>query len=458
MKVRGTRSTIAVVATLVTAALMLAALVAVIGSAQAAAQKKVFNAIVDVQDTSTLASGPVRLRLTLSNDASSNQTLGSANFTAPTGVSVQNVVLYPPPSPPANPATSTSRSGWTATKSGNIVQFRSTSNPLTVGASLFADVDVTVNATTCADASWTAAAKQSNDFSGSGNDFTPGTATNRRPLGSFEIAPIETVDPDDATVNVPQIKTNVNEVVQVTAKDICGDVYTNYGTSLGKTAIFDAEPNVPLRLVGAGNLAITWGANSGIGTTTLNPKVVETGDTLVISDSLTTSGQSIDATSNVFDVVQELCTSLDATCELSNGRVRVFGAGPPGQSNQSLPDPSLGFGFSSALTVKCPGDGSAIDPLGGVSVNINPRDYPTNDPITVTVIYAKKDVPNGPATSIPFCLSKDNGDTWGSPLLECPNSPTASNAPCVTRSKVPGGDLSVAFFIRPTDPWGAGKH
>jgi hypothetical protein len=443
MKVRGTRSTIAVVTTLVVAALMLTALVAVIGSAQAAPQKKVFNATVDVQDTSTLTPTSARLRLTLTNDASSNQTLGSANFVAPQGVTNLS-------------GATVNRPGWTATVAGSILQLRSTSNALPASTSLFADVSVTVNATTCTDATWTAFAKQSNDFSGNGNDFTAGSATNRRPLGSFDIATIETVDPDDATIHVPQILTNTNKVVQVTARDICGDVYTNYGTSLGKTAVFDAEPNVPPRLVGAGNLGITWA--NGIGSTTLNPKVVETGDTLVISDSLTTPGQSIGDTSNVFDVVQELCTSVDATCELSNGRIRVFGAGPPGQANQNDPDPSLGFGFSSALTVKCPGDGSAIEPIGGAAVNINPRDYPTNAPITVTVIFKKNDVPNGPVANIPFCLSKDNGDTWGTPLAECPNNPQASNAPCVTRSKVPGGDLSAAFFIRPTDPWGAGRH
>jgi hypothetical protein len=447
MKVRGTPSKSAAVSTLVAAALLMTALVVLIGSAQAAPQKKVFNATVDVQDTSTLASGPVRLRLTLSNDASSNQTLGSANFQTPAGVTVDVGAL------------TTSRSGWTATRNGsNLVEFRSTLNPLTVGASLFADVNVTINAATCGDATWSVFAKQSNDFSGSGNDFSAGSATNRRPLGSFDIATIETVvpAPPDPDVHVPQIVTNANKVVQVTAKDICNDVYTNYGTSVGRTSVFDAEPNVPPRLAGAGNLQIGWA--SGVGSTTLNPKVVETGDTLVIADSLTTAGQSIADTSNTFDVVQELCTSLDATCELNNGRIRVFGAGPPGKLNQNDPDPSLGFGLSSALTVKCPGDGSAVDPIGGAAVNINPRDYPTNAPITITVIYKKNDVPNGPVANIPFCLSKDNGDTWGAPLPQCPNNPQPTNAPCVSLGKVPGGDLSAAFFIRPTDPWGAGRH
>src|SRR6187401_1759373 len=114
MKVRGTAPTSAAVSTLVVAALLLAALVAVIGSAQAAPQKKVFNATVDVQDTSTLTSSSARLRLTLTNDALSNQTLGSANFVAPAGVTIDDGPL------------ATSRFGWTATKNGNRVEFRST--------------------------------------------------------------------------------------------------------------------------------------------------------------------------------------------------------------------------------------------------------------------------------------------------------------------------------------------
>jgi hypothetical protein len=449
MKVRGTRSTIAVVTTLVVAALMLTALVAVIGSAQAAPQKKVFDATVDVQDTATLSPTSARLRLTLRNDASSNQTLGSANFAPPTGVTVQAVVVQP--SPPAN--ATTSRTGWTATNNGNVVEFRSTSNPLTVSASVFADVDVTISG--CATATWTAHAKQSNDFSGSGNDFTANAAaSNLRPLGSFVIDDIETVvpaDPDD--LHVPQILTNTDEDVHVTPFDICGAVYSNYGSSAGKATAFVANPAVPTRLVGAGSLSINW--TTGI--TTLNPKVVETGDFLTISDPLSTPGQTIGARSNDFDVVEKLCTSLDTSCEwqFANGRIKAQASPPPAPTGGDVP--SLGIGFNSDLTFKCPGTGGPVSPVGGALVNINPRDYPTNDPITVTLIYRKSDTGSGPATGFSVCLSKDNGQTWDNPLAECPNSPQPSNAPCVTRKRVTGGDLSVAFYIRPTDPWGGAR-
>ena len=62
----------------------------------------------------------------LTNDAKSNQTLGSANFIAPTGVAVDSIVLQPPPPPPSPPAATTSRTSWTAAKTtdGKVVQFR----------------------------------------------------------------------------------------------------------------------------------------------------------------------------------------------------------------------------------------------------------------------------------------------------------------------------------------------
>jgi hypothetical protein len=446
------------VATIGAAALVLAALVAVIGSAQAAPSKKNYGATVDLAAAWTPPIAPATtnsatLRLTLSNDQKSNQTLGSANFVAPAGVAVTSVVLQPPPLPPDPPAATTSRPGWTATRTadGKVVQFRSTSNALTAGAGLYADVIVSVDATACGDATWTIYVKQSNDFSGAGNDFSPGTSVNARPLGSFEIAQIETVDPRDQTIQVPQILTNENEVVLVTAKDICGDVYTNYGTSLGSTAVFDAEPNDPPRLVDAGTLAIDW--DDGIGSTTLNPKVVETGDTLVITDTLTALNQKVSDTSNTFHVVQELCTSLDDTCVLDNGKIRVFGDGPSENQNSNAPDPSLGFGFGSPTTLNftCPGDGSPTpDAIGGAVVNINPLDYPNNEPIWITVIYKKSDTGNGPATSFLVCKSINNGQSWSQPLSECANTPVA---PCVKRKRVTGGDLSVEYFIRPADPW-----
>ena len=438
MKVRGTPSKSAAVSSLVAAALIITALVAVIGSAQAAPQKKVFNATVDVQTLTGLTSTSARLRLTLSNDASSNQTLGSANFVPPTGVTVDAGAL------------TASRTGWNATTVGNVVQFRSTSNPLTVSTNVSTDVNVTINATTCSNATWTAFAKQSNDFSGSGNDFAAGTATNRRPLGSFVIDDVETVvaaEPDD--LHVPQILTNTDEVVHVTPYDICGDVYSNYGTSVGRTSTFVAGPASPPRLVGAGSLSINWTS----GTTTLNPKVVETGDLLSISDALSTPGVSISATSNEFDVVEKLCTVLDDTCHWNNGNNKIqVDAAPP-----TDPDASLGIGFVDDDSFDCDGGTSA---LGGQLIYINPRDYPSGSAGQFVDITYDKTVPgtSGNAANFGSCISKDNGASWD-PVPTCTSStPPLTEAPCILSPRRVQGNLVLTLFFDPfADPVHGGK-
>ncbi|HEY5873585.1 MAG TPA: hypothetical protein VIT46_10135, partial [Gaiellaceae bacterium] len=141
------------IATIGAAALVLAALVAVIGSAQAAPSKKTYGATVDLAAEWTAPEAPATtssatLRLSLANDARSNQTIGSANFVAPSGVEIQTV-------PPETP---TGRNGWTVETEGtNVLAFRSTSNPLKPSndptlASVYADVVVSIDSAECGDA------------------------------------------------------------------------------------------------------------------------------------------------------------------------------------------------------------------------------------------------------------------------------------------------------------------
>src|SRR5688572_33402921 len=71
--------------TAVAAALTLAALVTVIGAAQAAPSTKNYDATVHVANGVVTATSAT-LTLTLTNDPTTKQTLGSANFTPPAGV------------------------------------------------------------------------------------------------------------------------------------------------------------------------------------------------------------------------------------------------------------------------------------------------------------------------------------------------------------------------------------
>jgi hypothetical protein len=441
MKVRQNGfASVAVVPTLVAAGLVVA-LVAVIGSGQAAPSTKIYDATVRV-----VAGPTTTLQLKLTNAAGSKQTLGSANFNAPLGVTVVAV-----------DQSSVTDPDFTVTPAGNVVQFRSTV-ALKRTESVSANVQVSTTAD-CGNATWTAEAKQSNDFSGTGNNFAPGIFTNLRPLGSLAIEDIETVDdpttPEVEELFVPQILVSRSAPVEVSAKDICDEPYVNYGSIYGADATLAPVSDVPARLEDATFTPLVWveGADDDAGTAsaTVTPDDVETGDQLLLSDDFT----DIEATSNVFDVVEKLCTYLNDTCEWANGngRIHANAAPPPEPSGDDVP--SLGIGFTDeqadldVLNFSCNTDES---PSGNTLININPRDYPeTVATITVSLTYAKVATGNGPASSFTFCLSKNDGESWF-PVAQCTSTP---QPPCILDQKrVTGGDLLVVLFLESDDPWG----
>jgi hypothetical protein len=428
-----------------TAAAMVAAgalvLVAVIGSAQAAPAKKNYDATVRV------AAGPATtLQVTLANAPGSNQTLGSANFTAPEGI----IGLAVDESSVTDP-------DFTVTAAGKVIQFRSTA-PLSRGQSVSANVQVTATAD-CSNATWTAQAKQSNDFSGAGNDFSPGSSTNLRPLGSLAIERIDTDDdpttPAIEELNVPQILVELSEPIAVSAKDICGAAYTDYGHVFGASATLAPKPAVPSRLADATLTQPVWASGTGplrgTGTATLVPEDVETGDQLLLSDDFT----AIEAESNVFDVVEKLCTHLNDVCEWSNGngRITANASAPPEPTGVDVP--SLGIGFTDeqqdldVLNFSCNADES---PVGSTLVNINPRDYPGTVPtITVSLTYSKSETGSGPASAFTFCMSKNNGVSW----FAVPSCASTSTLPCILEQKrVSGGALLIDVLMESDDPWG----
>ena len=403
------------------AALILATLVAVIGSAQAAPSQKKFAATVAVTGGQVTATSAT-LRLTLTNRTRS-QTLGSANFTPPSGVTLGPVVG------------GANRAGWTAQITGGVVAFRSTSNALPNGQSVSADVSVTIFQATCGHAAWTTQAKQSNDFSGSGNDFQFDPAgSDLVALGSFSIATIETVTDDGQPV--PAILTGQPKPSTTTAYDICGEVKTTYGGATRSATLLTGAGYVP-------TAGLTW--SNGVGTVTITPAVTETDNRLHVSDP--TSGVS--AASNFFDTTDRLCTSTDtAACEWSEqgGKLKVNSTPPP-------EDASLGIGFNSNLSFLC---GDASSTVGGTPlVNINPRYEETDvEAIAVTLTYKKSATGNGPASSFDVCFRKDDVTEW-TVLSQCAStSPPATAAPCfISRKRVTGGDLEVVLWIETDDPW-----
>ena len=406
------------------AALGLAALVAALAVAEAAPTQKKYSAAVRVTG-GAVTSTSATLRLTLTNRTRS-QTLGSANFTPPVGVA--NLVRV------GNP----DRLGWTASVVDGVVEFRSTSGALPNGESVSADVSVSIDQGQCGNAAWTTAAKQSNDFSGSGNDFQfDAQSSDLIALGSFLIADIETVTADGQ--HVPAILTGVGKPTTTTAYDICGEIKTNYsGATRSATLLTDATYSPATGL--------SW--SNGVGSVTITPAITETDNQLHVSDG--TSGVS--GSSNFFDTTDRLCTPLDTECEWASqgNKIRVKADAPPD-------DASLGIGFNSNLSFEC-GDSP---PAGGAVVNINPRYPATVDAIAVTMTYAKSATP-GAANNYDVCFRKDDDDPdteWDDTewrvLGACSSTtPAASEAPCfISRKRVSGGDLEVVLWVGTDDPW-----
>jgi hypothetical protein len=398
--------------TTIVAALFLAALVAVI-AAQAAPKQKMYSGTVQVTEGDVSATHAT-LTVILTNKTRS-QTLGSANFTPPEGVDVQTIVNEPV------------RTGWDAGIADGIVTFRSTSNALPNGQSVSADVSVTISQAACTTATWTTAAKQSNDFSGSGNDFNfDPQGSDLTPLGSFSIAPIQTVQ-DGQTI--PAIVTEVPHPSTTTARDLCENVKANYSGAVRTHTLLTQAAFSPTS-------GLTW--TNGIGTVTITPEWTETGNALTVTDP--TSGVS--ATSNPFDTTDKLCTPSEISCVWEDEGKKILAEADPPPAGANI-----GIGFNSLLPFECAG---GDEPIGESIVNINPRGYTT--PYTVSLTYQKSATGNGPASSFDVCLSKDNGDTWDTALSICPSSP--DEACILERKRVSGGDLLVVLFLFPGDPWG----
>jgi hypothetical protein len=431
-----------------------AALVVIVASAQAApALKKNFEASVRVND----ASLPNVFRLTLKNDSASQQTLGSAQFTLPAGFTI-------------NGSPTSLTAGFNVTAVGTtIVQFGAVSSGTALRAGGIAEALVTVVKSTLSvqndpssTAAWTAKAKQSNDFSGSGNDFTPLPVSSDKtftsdlvPLGSFAIATIATVD--DALY--PTVLTHEAFPFVTSAYDTCGALKTTYsGAGLTYSFLTDATFAVGIKALNPDDYG-TKAWSGGIADVDVTPIFTETPNTLTVTDGPT----AIAATSNSFDVVDLACTKNTNPCvwPCADGKITAWGAPPTTDGT------SLGIGYNShiAPTFTC---GSSTSVVGGQVFNINPRNYGSDDTtFQVTLTYTKQASGSGPASSFPVCLLKHmptastdwtdpaNAYNNGAPIGACPTNPTAADAPCViSKKRTSSGALQVILFLKQGDPWG----
>ena len=407
----------------------LVGIVAVV-SAQAAGNTKPYVAKVRVESAAT----PNTFRMSLTNDPKAQQALGSANFTLPPNFSAPQGPL---------PSADISSTNFNVTVVGNVVQFRATSSStsLAAGATVYADVTVTIPASpNCTTGAWTVQAKQSNDFSGApGNFMSLSPASDLTPLGSFVWTPIQSLvpDPPNPDVPVPQIIVGVPKQLGVTAEDTCGIPDPDYsGATLAPLA---ADP---LRLVNATLTGLSW--SGGSGSATLTPKDVEVQDNLLVSDPTTGIAQP----SNTFDVVEKICAISGTTCQWSNKKGTITATSTVGTSTVG-DTASLGLGFRSGSGV-CTVAGQAKSPIGD-GIQIVPLNYSADGTYTVTLTYSKSISPSGPASGFNVCKNSDpNGTGTWTPIAQCGKVPVA---PCAAPTKTPGGAIQVTLYLEPGDPF-----
>ena len=272
---------------LVGAAAAVVALTAVLAAASVAVGTKPFTATMS--PTTFVAGGSGNWQYTITDaDRSgtpSNQPLGSARITIPAGFTVTGVSAAGPPG-----------KVWTASLNAAPGQFevdaRTQNDRLAGGQSVVVTISATATCSASSPAAWPIAVKQSNQFLGSGNDFSlDGTipvlttaAGAAGPLGGFSV----TTSTSTATAGVPF-------TVTATALDVCNRVKGDYvgPAGLTPTGTLGSSPKAPPGDSTAPSYGQfgTW--TGGSATASVTAKKAESGQTVTVTaDSRTGTSPS----------------------------------------------------------------------------------------------------------------------------------------------------------------------
>ncbi len=373
-----------------------------IGASSATTTIKKFTAVLAPSTVGAGSTSP--LTLTLANDPSSNQTLGSADVSVPTGFTVDgsSFALDRP---------------WSVSLAGNVIELRagSSKKALAPGTSLAVTFSATAPCATPQPPQWLTLVKQSNNFLGTGNDFTivgdhPAvTVTGGGTAASFTIA----------TISSPQA-VGAPFSVTVTAKDACGNVASSYNGTPTITGLASAGASTPTY----GTLAFS----GGVATASVTAVAPQTGAQLTVSDGSATG------VSNAFDVVGFLCTSSSTTCEASDdaGVTTVRAPVPQGDSKLAISFGDTGSGCVSNLI----GSTITLDPLGYAAST------------QVTLEWDKSEAPGTGVANFILCWSKPS--ETAEVLPKCGKRPQGTCE--LKRNRNGAGDLEILVRLDPADP------
>ncbi|MDQ1699185.1 MAG: hypothetical protein QOG34_1048 [Frankiaceae bacterium] len=403
------------------------------GSGQAAAPKKVFHESLSVATTAgtavtgaLAASTPYDFAFMLTNDAHSPQAFGSAKIVTPTGFSLG--------------AMSTNVSTFHAADSGGNVLVTSTGptgSGIAPGSSLTVTVRVTTPATGACNAAWPTFVKQSNDFSGSGNDFqpadpAPGTTTGG---GSLTI----TRQPTTTQWNTAMAPGPILSVV-----DPCG---VAVGSFTGELTVTDG-----LGLLSTGSVATAVAGAATFSNLTFSDYGVT--DTL----TATTPGYA-SVTTDAFDIVQSLVPCVAGTpCNSGtlgdkNGTTLASVNANAGPSADHLSTTVKGTN-APGLFPAC--DASGEPPLGAVvTFAVTTRSKTVT--MTLPKVYVNQ-IPNNGAPFMDICLDVPVGqefvDKFGNTTTTglLPDCTTKRTVTCVSSRGKNAGNEVITFKLPAGDP------
>lgn len=417
----------------VAASALFALAVSAMPGANAAAPKKVFHESLSIATTAGAAvTGALTSSTTydfaflLRNDLHSPQAFGSVLIVVPTGFTLGTL--------------STSVLTFHAAPAGGNVLVTST-GPTGSGIAPGNALTVTVRATTPASgscsAAWTTFVKQSNDFSGSGNDFQPADAAPTTTVGSGSL--VITRQPTTTQWNVAMAPGPIFSVV-----DPCGFAVSSFTDDITVTD--------DLGLLATGDTAAAVAGSATFANLTFSDYGVT--DTLTASASGYTS-----VTTNTFDIVQSYVPcAAGATCK--SGTVSDTGGTTfVGITANAGPDADHIATTVKNLTVTgdFPGcDASGEPPIGAVvDFTVTTRSK------TVTMTLPKAFVlvdPNNGAPFMDICLQVPVGHEFFDKFHNftttglLPDCPTKTAVDCIASRNKNAGNEVVTFRLPPGDP------
>jgi hypothetical protein len=371
---------------------------------------------------------------TLTNDASSNQTIGSANVKVPLGyedlASFSQLIFRPA----ADGTWVSAGKSWKApvyNSATRTIELRTLDSKNSLAAGERLRLTFSATAACGVPLQWPTHVKQSNNFLGSGNDFTgPSPILSVTGATKFTFSTIS-----DAAISDQVVGREFE--VKIRATDGCPETvpFTGKRKIRGLTGVADQE--------------VTF--TNGLATAKLTPVHTQAAARLRVVDGSDTAITVADP-SNAFDVVQVLCEydpDDDTPCEAQDreGKVTLTTPRPPLGATIGFSFGALGNGSTCA--------GSPFTSRGPVA-NVDPK-YPKDyDGPALSFVgrWNKSEVPGTGVANFLFCMSKDGLAYEIVPSCTKSGELPGSFPYCeLHRSRNGVGDLIIRFLIAPDDPF-----